>query len=42
MASEMQVGDGAAALGHDQLVVGKAKRNGLGSNQVDHIAGSIA
>ena len=33
---------GAAALGHDQLVVGKAKRNGLGSNQVDHIAGSIA
>jgi len=33
---------GAAALGHDQLVVGKAKRIGLGSNQVDHIAGSIA
>ena len=33
---------GAAALGHDQLVVGKAKRIGPGSNQVDHIAGSIA
>ena len=40
--TSMQVGDGAAALGHDQLVVGKANRIGPGSNQVDHIAGSIA
>jgi hypothetical protein len=42
MASEIEVGDGAAALGHDQLLVGKANRVGPGSNQVDHIGGSKA